>query len=110
MTAGTALLLFFGMTAVTYLTRRALLQLPSQFFSQRLQNGLTFIPIGIFAALIFPSLFVANGAIVYQPLTLTASIVCLLLMAISKNVFLSFGVSLLLVVLVTTGLLPVSLG
>jgi branched-subunit amino acid transport protein len=93
------LLLYLGMGAVTYATRRAFLRLPSQRFSARLKNGLSFIPVGIFAALIFPSLFIQQGAFVFQPLYLAASAVCLVAMALSRNVFVSFGLSLGLVVL-----------
>jgi branched-subunit amino acid transport protein len=93
------LLLFLGMGAITYATRRAFLRLPSRLFSRRLKNGLTFIPVGIFAALIFPSLFVQAGGLVFQPLHLAAAAVCIATMALSRNVFLSFGVSLGLVVL-----------
>lgn len=106
MSTGETLLLYFGMAAVTYLTRRAFLRLPSHFFSARLKNGLTFIPVGIFAALIFPSLFVEQNKVVLQPLFLVAAVVCLLVMAISRNVFLSFGISLSLVVLVSLGIIP----
>ncbi|MFM1653998.1 AzlD domain-containing protein [Brevibacillus sp. B_LB10_24] len=106
MTTAHALLLFVGMGAVTYLTRRAFLRLPASLFSPRLMNGLSFIPIGILAALIFPSLFVKQGQFVIQPLFLFASIACLLLMALSRNVFVSFGISLLLVVLVKLVVIP----
>jgi branched-subunit amino acid transport protein len=106
MSASTTLLLYLAMAAVTYLSRRAFLRLPSKFFSPRLKNGLSFIPVGIFAALIFPSLFVQQSELVFQPLFLAAGAVCLLAMAISKNVFLSFGISLGLVVLVSSGVIP----
>lgn len=99
-------LLLFGMAAVTYLSRRAFLRLPSRYFSPRLRNGLSFIPIGIFAGLIFPSLFVKEGGLVWQPLEVAAGLLCLLLMMATKNVFVSFGASLALVVLVTVGILP----
>jgi len=95
----TTLLLYFAMAAVTYVSRRAFLRLPGHLFSPRLKNGLSFIPLGIFAGLIFPSLFVQSGEWVFQPLFLAASAVCLAVMAISRNVFLSFGVSLALVVI-----------
>ncbi|CAM5785664.1 MULTISPECIES: AzlD domain-containing protein [Brevibacillus] len=98
------LLLFLGMGVLTYISRRAFLRLPSKHFSPRLKNGLSFIPLGIFASLIFPSLFVQSGSFVIQPLLLIASLVCLGVMALSKNVFLSFGVSLGLVVVVSLGL------
>lgn len=106
MNTSTILLMYLGMAAVTYLSRRAFLRLPSEFFSPRLQNGLTFIPVGIFAALIFPSLFVQQGRLVYQPLFLVASLVCLITMALSKNVFISFGIGLGLVVLVSLDIVP----
>ncbi|USG67312.1 AzlD domain-containing protein [Brevibacillus ruminantium] len=101
-----SLLLFLSMAAITYFSRRAFLRLPSKHFSARLKNGLSFIPLGIFASLVFPSLFVDAGTFVIQPLYLVASLVCLAMMAISKNVFLSFGVSLGLVVVSSLGLFP----
>ncbi|WP_126425708.1 AzlD domain-containing protein [Brevibacillus marinus] len=107
MTAGETLLLYLAMAAVTYLSRRVFLRLPGRYFSARLKSGLSFIPVGIFAALIFPSLFLVDGRFVSQPLYLAASVLCLVLMAISRNVFVSFGISLLLVVLVSIDLLPV---
>lgn len=100
------LLLFGGMGLVTYVSRRAFLQLPSGFFSPRLRNGLSFIPIGIFAGLIFPSLFIEHHEMVIRPLFLVASIICLVAMHVSRNVFVSFGVSLALVVFVSLGILP----
>ncbi|WP_139490151.1 AzlD domain-containing protein [Brevibacillus dissolubilis] len=106
MSSGTILLMFVLSGAATYLTRRAFLQLPSGFFSPRLKNGMTFIPIGIFAALIFPSLFLDGGQFVFQPTFLVASVICMGLMILTKNVFASFGISLLLVVLVYVGILP----
>lgn len=105
MSIQTTLLLFFAMSAVTYFSRRALLRLPNQRLSERLRNGLAFIPIGIFAGLIFPSIFVKKGQLAFDPLIIIASILCLGLMKWSKNVFLSFGISLLFVVLVTTGVI-----
>ncbi|MET3288013.1 UNVERIFIED_CONTAM: branched-subunit amino acid transport protein [Brevibacillus sp. OAP136] len=106
MTLLDTILLYLGMAAVTYPSRRLFLRLPSKYFSLRLRNGLSFIPIGIFAALIFPSLFLKEGHFAWQPLYLLAAAVCMLLMRLSKNVFVSFGVSLALVVLVSTGIMP----
>lgn len=100
------LLLILAMGVVTYFTRRALLRLPESFFTDRVKNGLTMIPLGIFAALIFPSLFVNEGELSIHPLYLVASIVCLVLMKLSRNLFLSFGVSLLLVILVKIKVFP----
>lgn len=98
--------LYLLMSLVTYFSRRVFLRLPGHWLSPRLKNGLLYIPVGIFAALIFPSLFVQGEQVVIQPLLLVASLVCLGLMAWSKNVFVSFGVSLGLVVLVSLGILP----
>lgn len=98
--------LYVLMSLVTYLSRRLFLRLPSHLLSPRLKNGLLFIPIGIFAALIFPSLFVQGDQIVVQPFLLFASVVCLAIMAVSKNVFVSFGISLGLVVLDSLGVFP----
>lgn len=106
MNTSSIILMLLGMAAVTYVTRRAFLRLPSQFFSPRLKNGLSFIPVGIFAALIFPSVFVQQKELVFQPLYLIACAVCLLVMALSRNVFASFGLSLALVVLVSLGIIP----
>ncbi|MGD8189807.1 AzlD domain-containing protein [Brevibacillus ginsengisoli] len=100
------LLLFLGMAAVTYASRRAFLRLPSDRFSPRLKNGLTFIPIGIFAGLIFPSVLIDQHHLVIRPLLIVASLICLIAMRFTRNVFVSFGVSLLLVVLVSLGILP----
>jgi len=100
MSGTTILLLYLGMAAVTYLARRAFLRLPGNFFSPRLKNGLAFIPIGIFAGLIFPSLFVQEGSLVWQPVFLIASVVCLAAMALTRNVFVSFGSGLALVVVI----------
>ncbi|WP_400164821.1 AzlD domain-containing protein [Brevibacillus sp. TJ4] len=94
------------MSIATYLSRRLFLRLPDHLLSPRLKNGLMFIPVGIFAGLIFPSLFVQGEHIVFQPVPFVASLVCLAVMALSKNVFLSFGVSLGLVVLDSLGFLP----
>lgn len=100
------ILLYALLAAVTYLSRRAFLRLPDHWLSPRVKNGLTFIPVGIFAGLIFPALFIQNDQIIIQPMLIGASIVCLLLMAWSKNILLSFGVSLGLVVLSSLGLIP----
>ncbi len=108
MSIQSTLLLFLGMALVTYASRRAFLQIPSGFFSSRLKNGLTFIPIGIFAGLIFPSLFIEQHQLVVRPLFLAASVICLVAMRLSKNVFVSFGVSLALVVFASLGILPFS--
>jgi branched-subunit amino acid transport protein len=98
--------LYVILSIITYLSRRIFLRLPSHWLSPRMKNGLTFIPVGIFAALIFPSLFVLDSQFVIQPVLLVASLVCIVVMAMSKNVFLSFGVSLGLVVLVSLGYIP----
>ncbi|RXT15539.1 AzlD domain-containing protein [Ammoniphilus sp. CFH 90114] len=90
------------MAAVTYFCRRAFLRLPNQQLSERLMSGLSYIPIGIFAGLIFPSVFVREGAFEVNPLYVIASILCMALMVWKKNVFLSFGLSLLFVVVWTT--------
>ena len=92
------LLLFAAMMAVTYLTRRALLRMKADALSPRVRSGLQFIPVGIFAALIFTSLFQKDGQVVFDWLALSACALCLLLMRVTKNFFLSFGVSLGLVV------------
>ncbi|GAA4703497.1 AzlD domain-containing protein [Brevibacillus fulvus] len=98
MSASTTLLLYLAMSAVTYFSRRLFLRVPSKYFSPRLINGLTFIPVGIFAGLIFPSLFVSGQQLVFQPVFLIASAICLLVMALSRNVFLSFGIGLAFVI------------
>lgn len=98
------LLLYLGMAAVTYFSRRAFLRLPDHLFSERLKNGLSFIPLGIFAALIFESLFLKEGELTFEPLYLAASAVCLVMMKLSQNVFISFGLSLAVVVVVKSGM------
>ncbi|MEJ8544931.1 AzlD domain-containing protein [Brevibacillus borstelensis] len=94
------LLLILAMGIVTYISRRAFLTLPASFFTARLKNGLDMIPLGIFAALIFPSLFVKGGEWTINPLYAAASVVCVLVMLRWRNVFLGFGISLLLVLVV----------
>ncbi|WP_134702485.1 AzlD domain-containing protein [Ammoniphilus sp. YIM 78166] len=106
MSIAASLTMMIGMAVVTYLARRAFLRIPDNRLSPRLKQGLTFIPLGIFAGLIFPSLFVQQGEMVIQPLYFAGSIICLILMALTKNVFVSFGLSLLFVVLVTIEWLP----
>lgn len=106
MSTVSVIFLYLGMAAVTYASRRAFLQLPSNLFSARLKNGLSFIPIGIFAGLTFPSVFIANHEFVIRPVLIAASLICLLAMHLTRNVFVSFGASLLLVVLVSLGILP----
>jgi branched-subunit amino acid transport protein len=105
MTTGMIFLMYAGMAIVTYGARRAFLRLPAHLFSKRLKNGMTFIPVGIFAALIFPSIFIQEGSLKLDPLLLGGAAVCLGLMALTRNVFVSFGVSLFIVVLVKTGVL-----
>lgn len=100
-------LLILAMGIVTYFTRRAFLTLPESFFTARLKNDLDMIPLGIFAALIFPSLFVKGGEWTFNPLYAGASVICVLVMIRWKNVFLGFGISLFLVLLVKF-LAPVS--
>lgn len=99
-------LLILVMGVVTYVTRRAFLRLPESFLTVRMKNGLAMIPVGIFAALIFPSLFTNGGKLSIDPLYLMAGAVCLVLMKLSRNIFLSFGASMLLVVLVKTRVIP----
>lgn len=106
MSTQSVILLYLGMALVTYASRRAFLQLPSHLFSPRLKNGLTFIPIGIFAGLIFPSVFIDQHQLVIRPILIAASLICLVVMHLSRNVFVSFGVSLAIVVLVSLGFLP----
>ncbi|USG63573.1 AzlD domain-containing protein [Brevibacillus ruminantium] len=91
--------LIVAMGGVTYISRRAFLRVPDSFFNSRLKNGLEMIPIGIFAGLIFPSLFVKEGAFSADPLFVGASLLCVLIMLLWKNVFLGFGLSLLAVIL-----------
>ncbi|WP_429844071.1 AzlD domain-containing protein [Brevibacillus sp. FIR094] len=98
--------LFVIMAIATYISRRAFLRLPGHWMSPRLKNGLTFIPVGIFAALIFPALFVQHQELVFQPILLIAGIACLIVMALSKNAFLSFGVSMAIVVIASLQIIP----
>ena len=103
MSMNQVLLLILGMAAVTYITRRAFLGLSSSSFSPRLKNGLSYIPLGIFAGLIFPSIFVEGGTISLQPIYIAASVICLIIMIWSRNVLLSMGVSLLVLVIAKSG-------
>jgi branched-subunit amino acid transport protein len=60
-----------------------------------------FLPIGIFAALIFPVVFIKKYEFEIQPIFLIGCIVCLILMKFTRNIFISFFVSLLIVILAT---------
>lgn len=92
------IILFLLMSIVTYISRRALLRVPGNFFSVKVLNGLTYIPIGILAGLIFPSIFISNNQVMIQPLFIAGSILCLVLMKLRRNVFISFGFSVVVVV------------
>ncbi|MGN7471623.1 AzlD domain-containing protein [Brevibacillus sp. SAFN-007a] len=98
--------LFFLMSIATYFSRRAFMRLPSHWMSARLKSGLSYIPVGIFAALIFPALFVQNQSVVFQPILLAAGVACFIIMLLTKNAFLSFGVSMAIVVIASLPLLP----
>jgi branched-subunit amino acid transport protein len=84
--------LLIGMTIITYLTRRLLLRVPERVLTKRFKNGLAFVPIGIFAGLVFPSLFIGESGFEWKPSFLLASVFCLMTMKFTKNFFLSFFV------------------
>ncbi|EOO11965.1 AzlD domain-containing protein [Bacillus cereus] len=83
-------ILLIGMTVITFITRRLLLRVPECILTKRVKNGLTFVPIGIFAGLVFPALFIQNSSFQWKPSYLLASVLCLLTMKVTKNFLLSF--------------------
>lgn len=50
------IILLIGMTVVTYLCRRLLLSVPEQILTQPIKDGLAYVPLGIYAALVIPPL------------------------------------------------------
>ncbi|OAT82924.1 AzlD domain-containing protein [Desulfotomaculum copahuensis] len=78
-------LLFLGMAAVTYLTRFPPLWFGGMInFGPRLRRGLSFIPVGVFAAMTVPPVLThheVNGFNIYLP----AAVLAILVAAISKN-------------------------
>ncbi len=105
------LIVIIGMGVITYLTRRSLLRVPDRLLSDRLKASLVFIPPGIFASLIFPGIFThkLDGvlSIVLNPIYITAALFCIVTMAFTRNVFISFLVGLVCCVLVTMKIIPV---
>lgn len=83
-------ILLLGMTIVTYLCRRVLLRIPNYILTKRIKEGLAYVPIGIYAALVFPSLFQGKTGFEFKPLYLFSTVLCLLTMKVTNNFFLSF--------------------
>ncbi|MEB4860952.1 AzlD domain-containing protein [Priestia megaterium] len=83
-------ILLIGMTIVTYLSRRLLLSVPDHILTKKIKEGLAYVPIGIYAALVFPPLFLDKTGFQFKPLYLFSAVLCLLTMKVTNNFFLSF--------------------
>lgn len=93
-------LLVISVALLTYMTRRILLRFSFQ-LSKRLQSGLDTIPLGIFSAIIFPSVFISDSNhITFNPALLIGCVICLVIMWRTSNVLLSILISMGLVMLV----------
>ncbi|RBP30145.1 MULTISPECIES: AzlD domain-containing protein [Bacillus] len=92
-------ILLFGMTIVTYLCRRLFLRIPDHILTKKIREGLAYVPIGIYAALVFPSLFLGKNGFQPNPIYLFSAVLCLLTMKVTNNFFLSFFIGMGMVLL-----------
>lgn len=84
------IILLMGMTIVTYLCRRLLLSIPNHILTKKIKEGLSYVPIGIYSALVFPPLFLGKTGFQFKPLYLLSTVLCLLTMKVTNNFFISF--------------------
>lgn len=93
-------LLILIVAFLTYMTRRLLLRVRFE-FSKKIQCGINTIPLGIFAAIIFPSIFISDSyQLSINPILLIGCVCCLVIMWRTSNVLLSIVSSMLIVILV----------
>lgn len=92
-------IIIFAMTIATFLTRRLMLTIPEKYLTTRIKRGLLFVPIGVFAGLIFPTLLLENGSLILKTDYLLTAVVCIILMLWKKDFLFSFIGSLLFIVL-----------
>lgn len=94
----TILIIILLMALATFLTRRLMLIVPEKYLTVRVKRGLLYVPIGVFAGLIFPTLFLEEGLLGWKVDYLVTSVVCILLMLWKKDFLFSFIGSLIFIV------------
>lgn len=94
----TILMTILIMALATFLTRRLMLLVPEKYLTVRVKRGLLFVPIGIFSGLIFPTLFLEAGKLVWKFDYLLTTLVCISLMLWKKDFLFSFVGSLIFIV------------
>ncbi|MCK2004256.1 AzlD domain-containing protein [[Brevibacterium] frigoritolerans] len=94
----TILKIILLMALATFLTRRLMLIVPEKYLTVRVKRGLLYVPIGVFAGLIFPTLFFEEGLLVWKVDYLVTTVVCILLMLWKKDFLFSFIGSLIFIV------------
>lgn len=94
----TILIIILLMALATFLTRRLMLIVPEKYLTVRVKRGLLYVPLGVFAGLIFPTLFFDEGQLVWKIDYLLTTIVCTLLMLWKQDFLFSFIGSLLFIV------------
>lgn len=92
------LIYILAMAIATFLTRRLMLVIPERYLTQRIKRGLLYVSIGVFAGLIFPSLFFDNGKFTWKIDYLITAIFCIILMKLTKSFLTSFLGGLLFIV------------
>ncbi|MFC7686610.1 AzlD domain-containing protein [Ureibacillus sp. GCM10028918] len=92
------LIIILLMALATFLTRRLMLIVPEKYLTVRVKRGLLYVPIGVFAGLIFPTLFLEEGQLAWKVDYLLTTVVCILLMLWKKDFLFSFIGSLLFIV------------
>lgn len=92
------LIIILLMALATFLTRRLMLIVPEKYLTVRVKRGLLYVPIGVFAGLIFPTLFLVEGQFVWKVDYLLTTVVCILLMLWKKDFLFSFIGSLIFIV------------
>ncbi|MGE7590994.1 AzlD domain-containing protein [Peribacillus sp. NPDC101480] len=92
------ILIIVLMALATFLTRRLMLIVPEKYLTLSVKRGLLYVPIGVFAGLIFPTLFLEEGQLVWKMDYLLTAVVCILLMLWKKDFLFSFIGGLLFIV------------
>ena len=86
------------MALATFLTRRLMLIVPEKYLTVRVKRGLLYVPLGVFAGLIFPTLFLDQGQLIWKADYLLTTLVCIVLMLWKKDFLFSFIGSLIFIV------------
>lgn len=91
--------IIFLMTVASFLTRRLMLTIPEKYLTVKMKRGLLYMPIGVFAGLIFPNLLLENGVLTLKVDYILTAFVCVILMLWKNNFLFSFIGSLVFIVL-----------